>query len=134
MSLARPILVRALARVPVIGNIVTKLDDIRLGTTYSLRSRYSRNPRSARAFDANKPALSGAQAKVVNDLKQCGIAVTHFRDLFGDDALWNTLCVQMNEFVKSSKVNEKLQAAAQQKEPAGKDHLIRLFDPHQTKL
>jgi hypothetical protein len=119
---------------PVAGRFVTTIDDIRLRLAYHLDANYLRNPRSIRAFNANRPTLDAGQLRIVQQLHEHGISTTHFRELFGDDERWKRMCACMQQFIDGDTVQQRLGRQAAAGAGVGKDHLIRLFTPFQASL
>src|SRR5687768_15460194 len=74
---------------------------------YVYRDRLRNSP-SRMKFEAQIPALSDTQERVVQDLATRGIAFAHFDELFGDVARWDTLCRAYDDFANSEAVQENV--------------------------
>jgi hypothetical protein len=99
---------------------------------YEIDSRFLANPTSAKLFEAQRPALSSVQRRLVQDLETRGIAMVPFRELFGPRAeeIWKPFERQMREFAGSDRVKEEVQRYHQsQDQSAWKEYVVKHFLP-----
>jgi hypothetical protein len=110
---------------PVVGSPARQLDRWLLQSSYRIRDRFVDNPRSAARFAAQKPPLTTAQQRVVEALRQDGIAVVPFRELVPDAALWERLSGEIKDFVQDMEDRMTNDPAAFAK--MKKNYLLRRF-------
>ena len=79
---------------------------------------YILNRRSRKLYEKHTTCLSTVQKRIVNELKENGIAVTHMDELFGDKQLLRELNVYTKELVPTAHTDNK------------KPYLKRMFDRH----
>ena len=91
-------------------------------------TRALRRPRASDAKSYVEPALSDAQKRALAALREDGIAIVPFRNLF-DDALWQELRAEMETFAADAA------ALAERGGPGGKkDFLVRRFPRGKGKM
>jgi hypothetical protein len=74
--------------------------------------------------------LTTVQRRVLDDLREAGIAIVPFADLVGDEALWEALKADMDAFVASAEHELEHGGGAKRK----KDFLIRRYPRGRKKL
>jgi hypothetical protein len=74
--------------------------------------------------------LSDVQTRILGELRENGIAIVPFAELVGDDALWQSLKADMNEFVAAAEDELGHGGGAKRK----KDFLIRRYPRGKKKL
>jgi hypothetical protein len=87
------------------------------------------NASSRRRFDARRPALSEAQAKVVDGLKRDGFARIGVAELLAGSGLWEVAEAAGREFTAGERVRRGIETYRSKiGRSAGKDYLVRLWD------
>ncbi len=92
------------------------------------------NRRSRGRFEARRPELSGAQARVVDDLRREGFALAKVDELLGDrdgSELWKTASAAGRGFVDGERVRKGIERY-RPGQSGGKDYLVRLNEARQT--
>jgi hypothetical protein len=79
-------------------SLLAKTKWTRLTARYELHRRALSNPASKRRFRQTEPPLDDLQLRLVDGLRQDGIAITTFADLVGDDQLWDALEADIKAF------------------------------------
>ena len=85
------------------------------------------NASSRRRFEASRPALSEAQAKVVDGLRRDGFARIGVGELLAGSGLWEAAEAAGREFVQSERVRHGIESY-QVGKAGGKNYLVRLWD------
>ncbi|HVG08807.1 MAG TPA: hypothetical protein VNM67_13960, partial [Thermoanaerobaculia bacterium] len=83
------------------------------------------NRASRRRFDARRPALGEAQARVVEDLRRDGFAMTDVRELLPD--LWPEAAEAGRAFMAGERVRRGIEAY-QPGGSRGKDYIVKQWD------
>ncbi len=74
--------------------------------------------------------LTEVQERVLGELRESGIAIVPFAELIGDDALWQALKAEMDEFVAAAETELERGGGVKRK----KDFLIRRYPRGKKKL
>jgi hypothetical protein len=82
--------------------LLAKTKWARIGAKYELHRRALGNPISRRRFRADEPQLDEVQTRLVTDLREQGIASTHFDELVGDEKLWEELKRDIEAFAEQA--------------------------------
>jgi len=111
-----------------------RLKAARLRLSYQAHRRLLGNRKSARRYASDPPSLSDSQREVVAELREHGIAITHFDTLFDDGgATWDALSEEMDRFVASVPTDDR--AGHGKDAPHGKtDYLIRRSQQREQEL
>ena len=75
---------------------------VRLATRYEVHRRALSNRASRGRFRRSTPTLDDHQRRLVEDLRENGIAITSFSELIGDDELWAALQADIQAFAEES--------------------------------
>jgi hypothetical protein len=89
------------------------------------------NRSSRRQFEARRPALGEAQARVVADLRRDGLARTGVGELLAGAELWQAAAEAGRAFTGSERVRRGIESYLPKVEKSsGKDYLVRQWDSH----
>jgi hypothetical protein len=97
---------------------------------YEVHARYLANPRSARSLAQARPELSAVQQRVLGDLRQRGIALVRFEELFQHraDALWQPFERLARAFQHSDRVKREADNYRANLDEAGwKEYVVKRF-------
>ena len=118
-----PSTIKRLSRVRMVGPVVDRT------YRYAWRSRFMRNWRKVNSeptelYEKNKPTLTPVQARVIADLKNCGIAFALIDELVSaeDRALWIELDKDIKEWLQRPDV-----ANPDRSNKGWKDYIIRYY-------
>lgn len=85
--------------------VLAKTKWARIGAKYELHRRAVANPLSRRRFRTHEPRFDEVQRRLVTDLRDQGIASTHFDELIGDSTLWEALRRDIEQFRDEAAAN-----------------------------
>lgn len=80
----------------------SRKEKLLIQSKYAVHSRFGANAESRKRFKAQSPSLTAVQQRVVSDLSSRGIAMAHFTELVGDDALWQELSRDMERYASET--------------------------------
>lgn len=125
----RPAVVKAAAKIPGISNSVISLHDS--WVAYATKAFYQRrNSAAIKAFEAGRPALTPVQQRVLGELKDRGVSIVTFDELFADQTLLPKLTSIVDAWLQSPEVQAKERSYAEDFENARfKDYLVQQNEP-----
>jgi hypothetical protein len=128
-DIKRPVVVKAASKIPGLNKSVISLHDS--WVAYATKAFYERrNAAAIKAFEENKPALTPVQERVLGELKQRGVSIVGFNELFGEETLLPKLTAAVDAWLQSPEVQAKERAYAEDFENARfKDYLVQQNEP-----
>jgi len=124
----RPRAVEFFARVPGLKTPVLGAYDTWLRFAYR-RFWHWNNTHARRAYAQSKPQLDAVQQRVLEGLRESGIAHIAFQELFGDAGYWNHLDGLVHDWLNSSEVREQERRYKEggYKDAHFKEYLVRWY-------
>jgi hypothetical protein len=113
--------------VPVLGPAAHLVVRTGVRATYRLHDRVLSNPGARERYERQPPELDERQESIVAGLREEGLAVLRFEDLF-DDGLWDELAGSSAGFVRGVEENETAPKEGK------KQYLLRAYAPGPVEL
>jgi hypothetical protein len=116
-------------RVPVVGPAAHLFVRTGVRATYRLHDRFLSNPEARKRHQERPPALDERQAGIVAQLREEGLAVIPFGELFGAE-LWEELVESSAEFARGVEADGPRGSDTKTKKP----YLLRAYAPGPVEL
>jgi hypothetical protein len=123
-----PIILNRITGKILAGGVPRRLHDSWIDYQYLRRDR-KHNEQSRALFEYQRPQLNDVQQRVLKDLNESGIAFAKFGELVEDIECWNNLNREMMDFIKSDKVQTRIDSYQKEFDKAfSKEYLVRQYE------
>jgi hypothetical protein len=115
--------------VPVVGPAAHVFVRTGVRATYRLHDRFLSNPEARKRHEESPPQLDESQADIVAQLREEGLVVLSFGDLFGAE-LWGELAESSAQFARAVEADGSSPTGTKTKKP----YLLRAYAPGPVEL